>query len=288
MSMSLVLRELFGSELLTIRHAVARPSLSRGDDVPRGTADLMLLPISGVFAKHESPKRHGHIIANSNHALFFGHGKDYRISFPGHIGDESLVFAFSQSALAELLAQTVGAEQLYSDHLNTHSLLAPCTILQRELLWRHLKSGVFDRLAIEELSIAMLTTSLLAACKDSRSADRARHSFTLARRRQQVELVKELISLHPEQDWALGDLAREAAVSPYHLVRVFREEVGVPVHHYLVRTRLGRGLEGMRSPDAGLTDIALEAGFANHSHFTSHFRTTFGTTPSQFRKAMPA
>jgi AraC-like DNA-binding protein len=286
MSMSLDLRELFDSELLKIRHAVARPSQSKGDDIPRGTADLMLMPIAGVFAKHESSKRH--VIANSNHALFFGYGKHYRISFPGNIGDESLVFAFSQSALAELLAQTVGAERLYSPRIDTHCLLAPDTVLQRELLWHHLRSGTIDRLAIEELGVSMLAASLLAACKDRRSKDRARHSFTVARRRQKIELVKELISLHPEQEWALGDLARQAGISPYHLVRVFREEVGVPVHRYLVRTRLGKGLESMRVPDAGLTDIALEAGFANHSHFTSRFRSVFGTTPSQFRKRIAA
>lgn len=284
MSMSLVLQKLFDSEFLTIRHAVARPS-SRGDDIARGTADLFLMPIAGLFAKHEGPKQH--VIANPNHALFFGYGKSYRISFPGGIGDESLVFAFSESALADLLAETVGVQELYSPRLNTHCLLDPATVLHREVLWRHLLQGAVDPLAIEELSVSMLAASVQAACKDSRGTDRARHSFTLARRRQKVELVKEVISLHPEQDWTLGDLARQAGISPYHLVRVFREEVGVPVHRYLIRTRLGKGLETMRATDASLTDIALESGFANHSHFTSSFRSVFGITPSQLRKRMP-
>jgi AraC family transcriptional regulator len=285
MSMSLVLQKLFDSELLTIRHAVARPSSSRGDDIARGTADLLLMPIAGLFAKHEGPKQH--VIANPNHALFFGYGKSYRISFPGGIGDESLVFAFSESALPDLLAETVGVQELYSPRLNTHCLLAPATVLHREVLWRHLLQGAVDPLVIEEFSVSRLAASVQAACKDSRGKDRARHSFTLARRRQKVELVKEVISLHPEQDWTLGDLARRAGISPYHLVRVFREEVGVPIHRYLIRTRLGKGLETMRAPDANLTDIALETGFANHSHFTSSFRSMFGMTPSQLRKRMP-
>lgn len=289
MAMSLVLQSLFDSELLTIRHAVARPAPCRRDDIERGTADLLLMPIAGLFVKHDGPKRQ--IVANPNHALFFGLGKDYRISFPDGIGDESLVFQFSKPALENLLTETVGVRDWYSPRLDTHCLLAPATVLHRELLWRILRQGGAnppDPLAVEEISVSMLSASLLAACKDSRSKDRARHSFTLARRRRQVEIVKEAISLHPTQEWTLCDLARQAGTSPYHLVRVFREEVGVPVHRYLIRTRLGNALQTMRATDADLTAVALESGFASHSHFTSRFRSLFGMTPSQLRNRMRA
>ncbi|HAT33247.1 MAG TPA: hypothetical protein DCW29_21080, partial [Janthinobacterium sp.] len=70
-------------------------------------------------------------------------------------------------------------------------------------------------------------------------------------------------------------------------------EVGVPVHQYLIRTRLGMALEALRAMDStanlktnlitNLTKIALETGFANHSHFTSSFRSLFGITPTQLR-----
>jgi AraC-like DNA-binding protein len=36
--------------------------------------------------------------------------------------------------------------------------------------------------------------------------------------------------------------------------------------------------------DAGLTEIALDAGFASHSHFTARFRAFFGHTPQQLRR----
>lgn len=282
--MLLVLQTLFDSELLTIRHAVARPASTECSDIRRATADVLLMPIAGLFAKHDSPKQH--FIANANHALFFGCGKPYRLSFPGGIGDESLVFEFSKAVLADLLAETVGVQDLYSPCLNTHCLLSPAAVLNRELLWRHLAQGAVNPLAIEEISVSMLATSVRAACKDSRHEDRARHSFTMSRRQQQVEIVKETISLYPTQEWTLAALARLANTSPYHLARVFREEVGVAVHRYLIRTRLGNALETMRAADADLTDIALETGFANHSHFTSSFRSLFGLTPSRLRKRM--
>src|SRR5688572_16198494 len=107
--MLLALKTLFDSELLTIHHAIARPSSF--NDVLHGTADLLLMPISGVFAKHESATQH--FIANANHALFFGYGQPYRISFPGNMGDESLVFQFSKEALASLLIDAAAVDNLY-------------------------------------------------------------------------------------------------------------------------------------------------------------------------------
>ncbi|MGH8806546.1 MAG: helix-turn-helix transcriptional regulator [Noviherbaspirillum sp.] len=239
------------------------------------------MPIAGLFAKHDGPKQH--FIANPNHAVFLSGRKPYRISFPGGIGDESLVLEFSKTALANLLAETVGVEDLYPPCLNTYCLLSPATVLKRELLRCYLIQGAANSMAIEEICVSMLSALVHAACKDSRGKDRTRHSFTMFRRRQQVEIVKEVISLYPTQEWTLDALARQANTSPYHLARVFREEVGVPVHQYLIRTRLGKALEAMRAADANLIDIALETGFANHSHFTSSFRSLFGITPSQLR-----
>jgi AraC family transcriptional regulator len=279
--MLLALQTLFDSELLTVSHAIARPSSSQYSDIRRATADVVLLPIAGVFTKHDGPKQH--FVANPNHALFLGCGKPYRISFPGGVGDESLVLEFSKTALVNLLAETAGVQDLSSPDLNTHCLLSPSTVLNRDLLWRHLAQGTANPLAIEEICVSVLSSSVQAACINSRGRDRARHAITMSRRRQQVEIVKELISLYPTQEWTLGALACHANTSPYHLARIFREEVGVPIHQYQVRTRLGKALEAMREADADLMDIALATGFSHHSHFTSSFRALFGITPSQAR-----
>jgi AraC-like DNA-binding protein len=282
--MLLSLRTVFSSELLTVRHAIARPSPQPRKEAEPGISDVLLLPVAGMFAKHEGPDRH--FIANPNHALFFRRGKPYRITFPDGEGDESLVVEFSKPALAGLLAETIGVADFHTPVLETHCLLPSATVLARESLWRVLSQGSPARLAVEELCVGMLSASLQAACKDMRRADRARHAFTMARRRRQVETVKELISLQPAADWSLDALARQANTSPYHLARVFREEVGAPVHQYLVRTRISKALEAMRRPGTSLTDIAVDTGFAHHSHFTASFRSFFGMTPTQLQRSM--
>lgn len=280
--MALVLRNLFQSELLSIRHGVARPAPEDTEEMECETADLILLPIAGVLAKHDGPKQH--VIANANHAIFLGVGQPYRITFPGDIGDEALVLDFSKEALMQILSEVAGVEQLYVPALRPHCLLPPASVLNRELLWRHLQAPVVDKLAVQEISVSMLMASVQAACVDIRQQERARQRLTQVRRRQQVESVKELLSLYPHQEWALDELARHVHTTPFHLSRVFREEVGLPVHRYLIRTRLAQALRAMQVACTDLTQIAHASGFANHSHFTSSFRSVFGMTPTQSRQ----
>lgn len=282
--MLLDLRTVFHSELLSIRHGIARPSPDGVSNIECESADLILLPIKGVFAKHDGPRQH--FIANPNHGIFLGAGKPYRISFLDQVGDESLVLDFSKEVLAKMLAEMVAGDDFRSSSLGSHCLLPPACVLNRELLWHHLRQAVVDPLAIEEISIAMLAGSLQAASLNGRLSDRAKQTVTTARRRQQVEAVKQLISLQPNQDWTLTSLAHQANTSPFHLARVFREEVGVPVHRYLIRTRLGKALQAMQSAGLDFSTIAHASGFASHSHFTSSFRSLFGMTPSQLRYRM--
>lgn len=284
--MHLIERPLFASELLTIRHAIARPTAAECSDLAWAAADLLLLPIAGVFALHDAPRQH--FIANPNHGLFLGLGQPYRISFPGRSGDECLVLQFSEPALADMLSDTVGAHALQSPRLRPHCLLSSSTVLERSLLWHALSRGEPDVLAIEERCITMLETSLHAAATDDRAGTGAARALTQRRRLRQIEDVKEAISLFPAREWTLDALARLANTTPHHLARVFREEVGIPIHRYLVRTRLGKALEAMQAADSGLTGIALDAGFSSHSHFTASFRSTFGMTPAELRSRMSA
>ncbi|PPK64833.1 AraC-like DNA-binding protein [Actinokineospora auranticolor] len=82
----------------------------------------------------------------------------------------------------------------------------------------------------------------------------------------------------------LADLARASEVSPYHLVRVFSAELGVPPHAYQLglRVRIARGLL-----EAGATAAraASEAGFCDQAHLSRVFKSYTGVTPGQFARA---
>jgi AraC family transcriptional regulator len=268
--------------MLVIRHVVARATTAGCGPFEEAEVEQLVLPLSGVFARHEGPRRHS--IANANHALFFDRKELYRISYPGCIGDEVLVLEFSPRTLHEVLGE-VGAEHgVRAIGLPTHTLIPPPAALERNLLWRYLDSGTVQALAVEETAVRLLAAALHAACRHDRRSDLTGVRDSSARRKRQVEAVKEALSVCPQRGWTLGEVARLAHSSPCHLSRVFADEVGVPIHRYLLRMRLAHGLAAIVNGEKDLTDVALDAGFASHSHFTSSFRKFFGMTPSALRQ----
>jgi AraC family transcriptional regulator len=82
----------------------------------------------------------------------------------------------------------------------------------------------------------------------------------------------------------LPEVAREAGVHPVHLTRVFRAHHGVSLGAYVRGLRLDWAATRLAGSRSTLGDIALEAGFADQSHFTRMFKRHTGSTPGQFRR----
>jgi AraC-like DNA-binding protein len=58
----------------------------------------------------------------------------------------------------------------------------------------------------------------------------------------------------------------------------------VTPHQYLLRLRLARAAKLLAEEDISVTDVALEAGFADLSNFVRTFRRAAGVSPSRFRR----
>ena len=83
----------------------------------------------------------------------------------------------------------------------------------------------------------------------------------------------------------IADLAAESGVHPVHFSRAFRAHFGVAPGVYLRQLRLRWAAELLlEMPEKTVTEIALEAGFYDHSHFSRAFKSTFGTTPTLYRR----
>lgn len=90
-------------------------------------------------------------------------------------------------------------------------------------------------------------------------------------------------------DARIPDIARDHAVSPRTLQRVFRETVGVSPKWVLSRYRLHVAAERLAAdPEPDLAALALELGYADQPHFTGAFRATVGVTPSAYARACRA
>lgn len=88
-----------------------------------------------------------------------------------------------------------------------------------------------------------------------------------------------------DEPHTLASLAERAHLSPFHFLRRFRELAGETPEAFLRRLRLQRAAWQLAtSPDQGVTEIALAAGFGSHDGFGRAFRSTYGVTPSEFRR----
>jgi AraC-like DNA-binding protein len=84
----------------------------------------------------------------------------------------------------------------------------------------------------------------------------------------------------------LDELAQIAAISKFHLVRVFDETTGTTPHHFLSCLRIQRAKELLLNSDSSITDVCLEVGYNSLGSFSKTFSDLVGLSPQEFR-AMP-
>ena len=91
------------------------------------------------------------------------------------------------------------------------------------------------------------------------------------------------IQAHLDQELSLTTLAAVAQTSPTHFARLFKHATGLAPHQYVITCRMAYAKQLLLATDVPLTDIGLEVGCADQSHFTALFRTHVAQTPKAFR-----
>jgi len=184
-----------------------------------------------------------------------------------------------------------GAQVLYvmpdADRL---SILGPAAsdVLADPAWWRGPRLATLGRGLLRELGVADdaaplalegLTLELLAILV-RRRRESARPGAPPAWLRRVREALDDR---HPERGLRIADLADIAGVDPAHLARSFRGHYGMSAGTYLREIRVQRAADALARSSASLAQIALDAGFADQSHFTRVFRAAYGVTPRRWR-----
>ncbi len=81
-----------------------------------------------------------------------------------------------------------------------------------------------------------------------------------------------------------ADMALLARLSPHHFCRAFRCSLNETPHNYVVRMRVERAGNLMRTTDLSLSRIAIDCGFSDQAHFNKSFRKYVGHTPGAWRR----
>ncbi len=286
--MSLQSHSLYHSRSVSIRDVCCRPQFRQRGPEEYSTGHDIVFTRSGVFLKQVAGRE---IVADPNHVLFFNRGEPYRCAHPVEGGDECTVFAFRPDLLREVVGvyQPAVADPGAQPFEFTHTLSEPSVFLFQQRLRQRLLAGVDDALMVEEVSLDLLAALMRRTYLRRGIRPHRRRATTAQAHRDLAERTRLLLAARFAEGLGLPEIARAVHSSTFLLARVFHRETGLALHQYRTRLRLRAALERLVEAETDLTALALDLGFASHSHFSDAFRRAFGLTPSECRgRATPS
>ncbi|MDB4954031.1 MAG: AraC family transcriptional regulator [Myxococcales bacterium] len=84
--------------------------------------------------------------------------------------------------------------------------------------------------------------------------------------------------------FSLKALAREAGLSRFHFLRLFKQTYGETPFKRVTRLRMEAAQRRLARSRESVTEIASACGYENAAHFASAFRRMFGVSPMAFRR----
>lgn len=196
-------------------------------------------------------------------------GDEFSCAHEHHTGDQCVAFFFDPELLDD---RDVALVPWRSGALPPLRRTATIGALLEQAL------GHGNGLGLDEIGMTLLQVIVaeLGAQPPRRSTVRAQDE------RRIVEMAL-YMSAHSEEEFDLNQLAAQAGMKPFAFLRAFSARLGVTPHQYLIHCRLRRAALLLLDSDLEVTEVALEAGYADLSHFVRTFHRAAGRSPRAFR-----
>ncbi len=133
-------------------------------------------------------------------------------------------------------------------------------------------------------SLAIAVAARLIYYHSSHSVTAVRPYKRMSDRR--LRRVFDYIEDHITENPTLSDLAAAAGLSVSHFTVLFREATGVSPHQYVIRRRVERARSLLDNDELSISQIAVETGFAHHSHLARHMNRMLGVSPKELREML--
>jgi len=101
-------------------------------------------------------------------------------------------------------------------------------------------------------------------------------------RRSEIERLADYIRANSAEKLSMDDFMNVANLSKYHLIRLFRQQMGIPPYDYMHHCRINRAQQLLRTTDMTVLEIARQTGYSDSVSFIRHFKKIVGTTPSRY------
>jgi AraC-like DNA-binding protein len=96
--------------------------------------------------------------------------------------------------------------------------------------------------------------------------------------------ARDLLCEVNDRTLTIDEVAREAAMSPFHFIRRFSADFGDTPHQVRIKARLDRARLLLVNGERSVTEICMEVGFSSHGSFSTLFARRVGVSPSEYRR----
>ena len=111
----------------------------------------------------------------------------------------------------------------------------------------------------------------------------SRHGETNPAGRSALQEIQRWVLAHPAADCTLAALAGRAGLSPRHLARLFRSEVGLTVAAWVEKARIDKARDLLEAGERP-KQVAASCGFGDVDTFRRAFSRQLGVTPADYRR----
>ena len=183
---------------------------------------------------------------------------------------------FSAGGSRTLRMEFAPSPDVPDPHLGpTHSVDPVLRAIASRLYDETRRPDEFTRLSTEGLCLELLAR-----------LGRTQHRSSASAKRDVVRAATRLLEERYREHLCFSDIAHELGVNRCHLARSFREHHRCTMGDYLRGLRVERARQALRETTMPLASIALDAGFADQSHFTRVFGGIVGLSPAAYRRAV--
>ncbi|MCL6477274.1 MAG: AraC family transcriptional regulator [Peptococcaceae bacterium] len=98
-----------------------------------------------------------------------------------------------------------------------------------------------------------------------------------------VKVIREYLHSHFQEKVTLNQLEQVSGLNKFRIIRLFKEAFHIPPHTYQTLLRINHAKKEIRKQRA-ITEVALETGFYDQSHFIKVFKGYTGITPDKYQK----
>lgn len=95
--------------------------------------------------------------------------------------------------------------------------------------------------------------------------------------------IKDYLDINYLENFSLEELSLEFELSIVHLIRVFKNQFGLPLHSYILNKKVHKAKD-LLTTNLSISQVAQDSSFFDQSHLNRNFKRVFQITPKEYQK----